>query len=76
MDKTTTITIDTGVKERLASVFEVLIEQSDINPALIKIVEGFFTNFMTNTDEAALVEILTQLQNEYIPLILEGSNDS
>jgi hypothetical protein len=62
----------TGVAERLNGAFEVLIEQADINPALIKLVRGMFTNFMNNADQDALVLILEQLQNELIPYILEG----
>lgn len=68
----TTLVIETGVMERLEGSFKVLIEQSEINPILSKTVEGFFTNFMKNTDEAALVELLMQLQEQLIPYILHG----
>lgn len=68
--------VETGVKERLEAAFKVLIEEADINPALVKLVEGFFTQFMNNTDEAALVAIMAQLRDQLIPYILGEENAS
>ena len=71
----TTIT-NTGVKDRLAGAFEVLVKDAEIQPALLSLVRSFFTNFMNNTEEAPLVELLTQMRDELIPYILEGEGDN
>ena len=63
-----------GVSERMQGAFEVLIEEAEINPALLKLVRGMFTNFMNNANEAALVAILEQLKDDLIPYILEGDS--
>lgn len=68
--------IETGVKERLAGTFDVLIESANLNSAVVKLATGFFTNFMTNTNEEDIVNILTEMQNDLIPYILKGDDGS
>lgn len=64
-----------SVKDRLAGAFDVMIEQADINPALEKIAVALFTNFMNSSDEQEIIELLTTMQKDLLPYILEGDND-
>ena len=61
-----------SVKDRLAGAFDVMIEEAEINPALEKIATALFTNFMNNTDEQEIIELLTTVQDDMLPYILKG----
>lgn len=61
-----------SVKDRLAGAFDVMIEEAEINPALEKIAVALFTNFMNNTDEQDIVELLVTIQDDMLPYILKG----
>ena len=65
-----------SVKDRLAGAFDVMIEQASIPSAIEKIGVAFFTNFMNNTDEQEIIELLTTMRDDLLPYILEGDNDS
>jgi len=64
--------VDNGVKERLEAVFDVMQENANINPTLTKLLGAFFTNFLNNTDEGELVELLETLRDELLPFVLDG----
>lgn len=61
-----------NVKDRLAGAFDVMIEEAEINAALEKIAVALFTNFMNNTDEQDIVELLITIQDDMLPYILKG----
>jgi len=63
-------------KDRLAGAFDVMIEQANINLALEKVAVALFTNFMNNSDEQEIINLLTTMRDELLPYILEGDNDS
>ena len=66
------LTVIQSVKDRLEGAFDVMIEQAEINPALVKIAASLFTKFMNDTDEQQIVALLTTMRDELLPYILEG----
>ena len=65
------------VKDRLRATVEELMETAELPKAVATLGKGFFTNFLNNTEEEKIVEMLNMMRNDLIPLILgEMENES
>ncbi|KKN42659.1 hypothetical protein LCGC14_0711110 [marine sediment metagenome] len=69
------------VKDRLRATVEELMETAELPKAVATLGKGFFTNFLNNTEEEKIVEMLNMMRDDLIPLILgemenEGTNKS
>lgn len=69
------------VKDRLRATVEELMEVAELPKAVATLGKSFFVNFLNNTEDEKIVEMLTMMRDELIPLILgeaenEGTNKS
>jgi hypothetical protein len=58
------------VKDRLRATVEELMETAELPKAVATLGKGFFTNFLNNTEEEKIVEMLNMMRDDLIPLIL------
>lgn len=69
------------VKDRLRATIEELMEVAELPKAVATLGKGFFLNFLNNTEDEKIIEMLTMMRDVLIPLILgetenEGTNKS
>ncbi len=64
------------VKDRLRATIEELIEVAELPKAAMILGRGFFDNFLNNTSDEKITEMLLMMRDELIPLILGNVNDS
>ncbi len=65
-----------SVKDRLRATVEELIEVAELPKAAMILGRGFFDNFLNNTSDEKITEMLLMMRDELIPLILGNVNDS
>lgn len=58
------------VKDRLRATVEELMATAELPKAVATLGKGFFTNFLNNTDDKKIVEMLNMMRDDLIPLIL------
>ena len=69
------------VKDRLRATVEELMEVAELPKAVATLGKGFFLNFLNNTEDEKIIEMLILMRDELIPLMLgetenEGTDKS
>ena len=62
------------VKDRLRATVDELIEVAELPKAVVTLGKAFFINFLSNTPDEKITEMLEMMRSELIPFIL-GEDD-
>jgi len=74
LDATTEVAEQFTVKQRLRATIEELVEVAELPKAVVTLGKGFFDNFLNNTPDEKITEMLTMMRDDLIPFIL-GDDD-
>lgn len=69
-EATTEVTEKFTVKQRLRATVEELISIAELPKAVVTLGKGFFDNFINNTSDEKITEMLEMMRSELIPFIL------
>ncbi len=71
-DETTEVAVveEITVKDRLRATIEELMEVAELPKAVATLGKGFFLNFLNNTPDEKITEMLVMMRDVLIPLIL------